>query len=88
MLDALGGCLDVEHPQAGFYLWARTPIDDRDFTRALFAQQNVTVLPGQFLSREVEGHNPGAGHVRMALVASPEECIEAAYRIRQFVTRL
>jgi N-succinyldiaminopimelate aminotransferase len=88
VLDTLDGCLDVARPQAGFYLWPRTPIDDEDFSRELFAQQNVTVLPGRYLSREVGGFNPGAGHVRMALVASPDECVEAARRIREFVTRL
>ncbi|MCG6967503.1 MAG: succinyldiaminopimelate transaminase [Chromatiaceae bacterium] len=88
VLDTLDGCLDVARPQAGFYLWPRTPIDDEDFSRELFAQQNVTVLPGRYLSREVGGFNPGAGHVRMALVASPDECVEAARRIREFVTHL
>ena len=88
VLEVLDGCLDVALPDAGFYLWPRTPIGDEDFALRLYAQQNVTVLPGRYLSREVDGANPGAGHVRMALVAAPEECIEAAQRIRQFVNSL
>ncbi len=88
VLDTLAGCLDVARPDAGFYLWPRTPISDEDFARGLFEQQNVTVLPGRYLSRDVGEFNPGAGHVRMALVATAEECIEAAKRIKQFVTNL
>lgn len=85
VLDILGDVLDVSAPDAGFYLWPRTPIADDLFAQELFARQNVTVLPGQYLSREVQGHNPGSGHCRLALVASIEECIEAAQRIRSFV---
>lgn len=85
MLDILGPVLDVQRPDGGFYLWAMTPGDDSQFTRDLFAQQHVTVVPGSYLSREVNGHNPGAGRVRMALVAPLAECVEAAERIRQFI---
>ncbi len=84
VLDILSPVLDVQRPDAGFYLWAKTPGSDEDFARGLFDQQHVTVLPGSYLSRETEGLNPGSGHVRMALVATPEECIEAAKRIRVF----
>ena len=87
VLDVLDGCLEVSRPDAGFYLWAQTPIDDETFARELFAQQNVTVLPGRYLSRSSDGLNPGAGHVRMALVAGIDECIEAAHRINEFVTQ-
>lgn len=86
VLAVLDGCLDVIRPDAAFYLWPRVPGSDEDFARGLFARQNVTVLPGRYLSREAGGANPGAGHVRMALVASPDECVEAARRIREFVT--
>ncbi len=88
VLDILGDSLNVQRPQASFYLWPRTPIDDRDFARELFAREHVTVLPGSFLSREVNGLNPGAGRVRMALVAEVDECVEAAERIREFVETL
>jgi len=73
-------------PDAGFYLWAAVPGgDDEGFARDLRTQYNVTVLPGSYLAREADGHNPGAGRVRMALVAETEECVEAARRIVAFV---
>ncbi len=85
VLDILDPVLDVKKPDASFYLWAKTPASDEDFAQKLFAEQNMTVLPGSYLSREAHGINPGSQHVRMALVASFEECIEAAQRIRQFM---
>ena len=86
VLDILAPALDVQRPDGSFYLWAKTPGDDASFARDLFAREHVTVLPGSFLSREVDGVNPGAGRVRMALVASLEECVEAAERIRRFLS--
>lgn len=83
VLEILQPVMDVQRPDAGFYLWPRTPDADTEFARTLFAAQHVTVLPGSFLSRRVDGHDPGANRVRMALVASLEECIEAAERIRR-----
>jgi N-succinyldiaminopimelate aminotransferase len=85
VLDILAPVMDVQRPDGGFYLWARTPGDDAEFTRELFAAEHVTVVPGSYLSREVDGINPGAGRVRMALVAPLAECIEAAQRIRRFI---
>lgn len=85
VLEILSPVLDVKKPDASFYLWAKTPASDEDFAQKLFAEQNITVLPGSYLSREADGINPGAQHVRMALVASYEECIEAAKRIRKFL---
>ena len=71
-------------PDASFYLWAKTPIADTEFARGLLEQYNVIVLPGSFLARESGGVNPGAGFVRIALVAPLAECLDAADRIRQF----
>ncbi|MDH5360449.1 MAG: succinyldiaminopimelate transaminase [Gammaproteobacteria bacterium] len=88
VLAILAPVMEVEKPDAGFYLWAKTPIDDALFAQQLFAQKNVTVLPGQYLSRQVDGCNPGQGRVRMALVATLEECVEAAERIKDFVQNL
>ena len=85
VLEILEPLLDVKKPDASFYLWAKTPASDEDFAQKLFAEQNITVLPGSYLSREADGINPGSQHVRMALVASYEECIEAAKRIREFI---
>jgi len=84
----LAQVLDVRLPDAGFYLWAGVPGgDDQAFARDLLAQYNVTVLPGSYLARESGGRNPGAGRVRMALVAEAAECLEAAQRIVQFVQK-
>jgi N-succinyldiaminopimelate aminotransferase len=85
VLDVLRPVLDVERPQAAFYLWPRTPLSDVEFTRRLYETQNVSVLPGSFLARDAHGVNPGAGHVRIALVAPLAQCVEAAGRIREFV---
>jgi len=79
--------LDVRLPDAGFYLWAGVRGSDTAFARDLLAQYNVTVLPGSYLAREAGGTNPGAGRVRMALVADTAECLEAAERIVQFVQK-
>ncbi len=88
VLEILGDVLDVQLPDGGFYLWAKTPICDQAFTRGLFEREHVTVVPGSLMSREVDGFNPGAGRVRMALVAPLNECIEAAERIRAYVRSL
>jgi N-succinyldiaminopimelate aminotransferase len=88
----LAEVMDVRLPDAGFYLWAAVPGgDDVAFARELLAQYNVTVLPGSYLAREGAGvdggagFNPGAGRIRMALVAETAECVEAAQRIVAFV---
>ncbi len=96
----LAQVLDVALPDAAFYLWAAVKrVDspatggggDVAFARELYANYNVTVLPGSYLARDsscldpgVKGHNPGAGRIRMALVAETAECLEAAQRIVQF----
>ncbi len=82
----LAGVMDVALPDAGFYLWARVAGgDDVAFALDLLAQYNVAVLPGSLLARESGGVNPGAGRVRMALVAGVDECVEAAQRIVSFI---
>lgn len=83
--------LDVALPDAGFYLWAGVShlgVDDVAFARGLLAQYNVAVLPGSLLAREANGLNPGAGRVRMALVAELDECVEAAERIVAYARSL
>ena len=81
----LASVLDVALPDAAFYLWARVKGgDDIAFARELYANYNVTVLPGSYLARNFNGDNPGAGRIRMALVAETAECLEAAQRIVQF----
>ena len=82
VLPLLTPVLDTSRPDASFYLWARVPGgDDEAFTRELFAKAHVSVLPGRYLAREAHGSNPGAGCVRIALVPSKADCVEAARRI-------
>jgi N-succinyldiaminopimelate aminotransferase len=88
VLPMVRGPLRTEMPEGGFYLWVRTPIDDAEFARRLHAQYNVLVLPGSFLARSVRGVNPGANHVRLALVAPLDECVEATRRIMEFAASL
>ena len=89
----LAEVMDVALPDAGFYLWAdiskRVPgADDVAFALGLLAQYNVAVLPGSLLAREAQGVNPGAGRIRLALVAETDECVEAARRICSYVRAL
>jgi N-succinyldiaminopimelate aminotransferase len=84
VLEVLGDAVPARRPQAAFYLWLPTPIPDTDFARRFHAEYNVTVLPGSFLARSARGANPGEYYVRIALVASTAECVEAARRLRDF----
>ncbi len=97
VLKILSPVLDVQCPDASFYLWVKTPnipgVNDESFARDLFAQQNVAVVPGRYLSRDTlttDGKtiNPGTNRIRMALVAPLEDCIDAAQRIRSYVETL
>ncbi|TPW17959.1 MAG: N-succinyldiaminopimelate aminotransferase [Halothiobacillaceae bacterium] len=83
----LSSVTEVTLPDAAFYLWLKTPAEDTTFAREFFAHHNVTVLPGSYLSRAVAGINPGAGYVRLALVASLAESIDAAQRLRDFFSQ-
>jgi N-succinyldiaminopimelate aminotransferase len=82
----LAQALPCAMPDAAFYLWAQTPGDDADFARALYAAENVTVLPGSYLARDAHCRNPGRNRVRIALVADAAECAEAVDRIVAFVS--
>lgn len=84
----LADCLDVTIPPGGFYLWPEFPMDDLEMCRKLIALANVTTLPGQFLARTVDGHNPGYKRLRIALVADQASCVEAASRIRDVLRKL
>ena len=88
VLAILSPVMNVTQPEASFYVWAETPIVDTTFAQRLFDEQNVTVLPGSYLARDTESGNPGANRIRMALVASLEECVEAAHRIRYLIEHL
>lgn len=87
-ITLLSDAMAVQMPDAGFYFWIKTPIDDTEFTKRLYQDYNVTVLPGSYLARDAHGMNPGKNYVRIALVASPQECIEAVNRIKSLVIQL
>ena len=88
----LAEVLDVALPDAGFYLWAKVDklanITDAEYAKRLYAEYNVTVLPGSYVARDAHGLNPGANRIRMALVAEVDECLEAAQRIVDFTRKL
>ena len=77
--------LTITEPDASFYYWAQVPAGDEEaFARELYRTQHVTVLPGRYLARDAHGENPGSGYVRIALVPSMAECVDAARRIVEF----
>ena len=78
--------MKLNNPPAGFYLWPETPINEEEFSRSLFLNENVMTLPGTYLARDTVSGNPGKNRVRIALVAELDECIESAERIREFIT--
>src|SRR4051812_4767724 len=83
--EIAGPALPLAMPQAAFYYWVAVPGgDDLAFTRELFAREHVTVLPGSYIARDAHGVNPGRGYVRIALVSTVEETLEAAARIKAF----
>ena len=92
VLSTLANTLKPEKPQAGFYLWVTTPIADTEFAVRLYAEQNITVLPGSLLSRDTNedntNTNPGVNKIRMALVAPLDECQDAANRINTLLSNL
>jgi len=83
-LHILSEVTEVAMPEAAFYLWLRTPIDDTEFAKRLFGQYNVTVVPGSYLAQEAHGINPGRNFIRVALVAPVAECLEAVRRLKAF----
>ncbi|MGM8891242.1 succinyldiaminopimelate transaminase [Psychrobacter sp. 1Y1] len=88
-MSELGELLELRMPDAGFYFWVKVPEqfdgNDEIFVKALYEQANIHALAGRYLSREVDGHNPGQGYVRIALVASVDESREAISRIRSLL---
>jgi N-succinyldiaminopimelate aminotransferase len=86
VLPILEPVLDVRRPDGAFYLWPDVGEDDEGFTRDLFAEQNLTLLPGSYLAREFNGENPGRRRVRISLTANVDQCVLAAERIREFVS--
>ncbi|GAB4126643.1 MAG: succinyldiaminopimelate transaminase [Sideroxydans sp.] len=87
-VECLAPVLPVALPDAGFYLWLRTPMTDTAYAQQLYRDYNVSVLPGSFLAREAHGINPGTNFIRLALVAGQDETLEAARRIAEFTSKL
>jgi N-succinyldiaminopimelate aminotransferase len=85
VLPVLQPVVETLRPAGGFYLWLPVGGDDEAFTAGLFATQNITVVPGSYLARDAGAGNPGAGYIRLSLVASVDECVQAAGRIRDFI---
>ena len=86
VLPILQAVLQVERPAGAFYLWPDVGGDDERFVRELYAARNVTLRPGSYLARPGPAGNPGTGRVRVSLTSSVEQCVEAAERIRDFLT--
>ena len=87
VLKLLSPIIKVQKPDASFYLWADVGMDDKLFTQELYQHENVNVVPGSYLSRTIDGNNPGKNRIRMALVATLDECTEAANRIVNYIER-
>ncbi len=85
VLKILSPVMNIRRPDASFYLWADVGMNDETFTKEIYRQQNIKVVPGSYLARAVDGINPGKNHIRMALVASLDECVEAATRIVRYI---
>jgi N-succinyldiaminopimelate aminotransferase len=88
VLPKLRKPLEAGMPQGGFYLWMKTPIADPEFVRRLHAEYNVLALPGSYLARDAGAGNPGRDHVRVALVAPLDQCVEAIERMTRFAASL
>jgi aspartate/methionine/tyrosine aminotransferase len=73
-------------PEAGFFLWL--PVDDGEqAARKLWQETGVRVLPGAYLSRDVDGENPGHGYIRVAMVAPREELQRGLIKLRDCLYR-
>lgn len=88
VIDLFDNVLPCTRPEAGFYLWPKIPMNDEVFSKVLFSKKNILTLPGTYLARTINGYNPGENRVRLALVATKQECVEAASRISNFLRNL
>jgi N-succinyldiaminopimelate aminotransferase len=86
-IEVLEKVCTINKPTASFYIWLKVPINDVDFAQQLYKQENITVLPGSFLSRDTSQGNPAKNFIRIALVADLAECIDGAYRIKEFIQK-
>jgi aspartate/methionine/tyrosine aminotransferase len=77
----LGNVPGYVAPQAGFFLWLPVGSGEAAALR-LWQETGVRVLPGEYLSREVDGQNPGRDYIRVALVAPEHETQRGLEAIR------
>ncbi len=79
--EIFAGVSGYNSPEAGFFLWIE--VDDGEAAALkLWQDTGVRVLPGAYLSRDVEGENPGKKYVRAALVAPKNEAEQGLIRLR------
>jgi N-succinyldiaminopimelate aminotransferase len=75
--------LGITTSDATFYVWLKVG-DALEFTKRLYRDYNVKVLPGEFLARDdSRGENPGIGYIRIALVEETTRTIEALQRLKE-----
>ncbi|WP_182886595.1 aminotransferase class I/II-fold pyridoxal phosphate-dependent enzyme [Microbispora sp. H10885] len=80
--EILGGLPGYRRAEAGFFLWLPVP-DDEAAARDLWRDQGLSVMPGRYLAAEGPyGVNPGAGHLRVALVHEETVMRAALTRLR------
>ncbi len=72
--------LGIKPPQATFYIWLEVE-DELEFTKNLFKEKHIKVLPGSFLGR----NGIGKGYVRIALVENEEKTKEVLKRLKDFI---
>ncbi len=80
----IGGRYGYRRPAGGFFLWLDVAAhgDDAEVTLRLWRDAGVRVVPGSYLARVgADGGNPGAGFVRVAMVADAATTAEALHRI-------
>jgi aspartate/methionine/tyrosine aminotransferase len=85
--QVFAGIQGYQGPEAGFFLWL--PVEDGEQAALkAWTETGVRVLPGAYLSKDVTGEpNPGAGYIRVAMVAEAEEMREGLIRLRDCIYR-
>ncbi len=82
--QVFAGIQGYQGPEGGFFLWL--PVDDGEAAALkLWVKTGVKVLPGAYLAREVDGHNPGKGYIRVAMVAPREDMQRGLTRLRDCI---
>lgn len=72
--------LGIDIPDNTFYIWLEVG-DEIEFTRELYRQKNLKVIPGSYLGR----HSQGSGYVRLALVYESQKCEDGLKRVKDIL---